>query len=192
MALTATPPPTLGAPAPAFDLPAANPGADGDPGERHALADYADAALLLVVFTCNHCPYARHVEGALIDVARDYRERGVATVAISSNDADAYPADGVEAMAARAAEQDYPFPYLYDEDQSVARAYGAVCTPDVFVFDAEHRLAYRGRFDGTRPGGAPASGDELRAALDDLLRGDAVQAEQRPATGCSIKWKRSA
>ena len=179
----------LGAEAPSFDLPAANPEVDGRTGATRSLSDYGDAEALVVVFTCNHCPYARHVEDALVQTARDYGQRGVAFVAICSNDADKYPADSFEAMAERAAEKDFPFPYLHDETQEVARAYGAVCTPDFFVFDGDHRLAYRGRMDETRPNRDPATAADLRRALDELLEQGEVTMEQHPSMGCNIKWK---
>lgn len=179
----------LGTPAPDFTLPAANPNADDRGDAERALSDYADAEALVVVFTCNHCPYAQHVEAALIDMAEAYQERGVAFVAICSNDAERYPDDSFEAMAARAREQGYPFPYLHDEAQEVAAAYGAACTPDFFVYDSSRRLAYRGRFDETRPNQGEAHGGELRQALDELLGDGRVTMEQKPSIGCSIKWK---
>ena len=179
----------LGSDAPFFDLPAANSGADGQTGERRSLHDYEGARALVVVFTCNHCPYAQHVEDTLIDLAREYRSQDVRFVAISSNDPEQYPADSFEAMAERAADKDYPFAYLFDGTQEVAKAYGAVCTPDVFVFDGDQRLAYRGRIDETRPGAGESTGKDLRRALDaHLERGETLD-EQRPSMGCNIKWK---
>lgn len=179
----------LGMQAPAFELPAANPDVE-DGGPTRSLDDYADAEALVVVFTCNHCPYARHVEDALIRTARAYEARGVRFVAISSNDPEAYPEDSFESMAARARAKNYPFPYLFDESQEVARAYGAVCTPDFFVFDRDRVLVYRGRFDETRPGQGTATGRDLRAALDQLLDTGEVTVEQFPSMGCNIKWKK--
>ncbi|PSR00095.1 MAG: thioredoxin family protein [Bacteroidetes bacterium QS_9_68_14] len=196
MALTESQMTALGDPAPAFDLPAANPGVaenptspNGHAGPRRALEDFAEAEALVVVFTCNHCPYAQHVEPALVEMAREYQERGVAFVAISANDARSHPEDSFENMAARAEEKSYPFPYLYDESQDVARAYGAACTPDFFVYGPERQLAYRGRFDATRPNKGTPTGDDLRAALDDLLEKGAVEGEQHPSVGCNIKWR---
>ena len=180
----------LGMKAPDFDLPIANPSVDGDDGENRALRDYENAQVLIVVFTCNHCPYARHVEDGLIKTAARYSEKGVQTVAISSNDPAQYPDDSFDSMSQRAAAKGYTFPYLFDEMQDVARAYGAVCTPDFFVFDQDRSLVYRGRYDETRPGKGTASGDELHAALDELLETGGVTAEQRPSVGCNIKWKR--
>ena len=179
----------LGTRAPAFDLPASNPDVDDRGGERRRLSDYASAQVLVVVFTCNHCPYAKHVEDGLIETAEDYAGRGVQFVAISSNDPDQYPDDSFEAMAQRANAKGYPFPYLFDASQEVARAYGAVCTPDIFVFDENRKLVYRGRYDETRPGQGTATGRDLRTALDQLLESGSVAMDQRPSIGCNIKWK---
>ena len=179
----------LGSTAPAFDLPTANPGADGRDGDRRALRDFDDATVLVVVFTCNHCPYALHVEDSLITLAREYRGHGVEFVAISSNDPGQYPEDSFESMVERARHKKYPFPYLFDESQEVAKAYGAVCTPDPFVFDARRKLAYHGRVDSTRPGMGESDGSELRAALDELLASGVVTQEQHLSMGCNIKWK---
>ena len=186
MALTPSTMLPLGTEAPGFALPAATPDTAG--GDRRALADYADAEALLVVFTCNHCPYAVAVEDRLIDLAARAAERGVATVAISSNDADAYPADSFERMAERASAKRYPFAYLYDESQAVARAYDAACTPDLYLFDADRRLVYRGRLDDARPGQTPTTTD-LADAIDAVLAGEPVAEPQHPAMGCNIKWK---
>lgn len=179
----------LGIQAPLFDLPAANPDVNHDSGPRRSLDDFAEAEVLVVVFTCNHCPYAKHVENALIRTALTYAERGVAFVAISSNDPDQYGEDSFESMARRAREKSYPFPYLFDEKQEVARAYRAVCTPDFFVFDSDRKLAYRGRFDETRPGRGEATGTDLITGIDELLETGEVTIEQRPSMGCNIKWK---
>lgn len=178
-----------GLPAPAFDLPAANPPEDA-PERRYTLDDFADAEALVVVFMCNHCPYVVHIEDALIDVARTYQPRGVAFVGISANDTEAYPQDAFDKMAARAREKGYPFPYLYDATQETAKAYGATCTPDLYVFDRDRKLAYHGRFDATRPRmGQTADGSDLRRALDELLETGAVTMEPFPSMGCNIKWK---
>ena len=179
----------LGQPAPNFDLLVANPEAAPGDGERVRLDDYAGARALVVVFTCNHCPYAQHVESTLIDLAHAYGSQGVAFVAISSNDPTRYPDDSFDAMADRAREMQYPFAYLFDDSQEVARAYGAVCTPDPYVFDQERRLVYHGRFDETRPGMGVATGEELRHALDELLRHGRPVPNQFPSMGCNIKWK---
>ncbi|MEX0746759.1 MAG: thioredoxin family protein [Rhodothermales bacterium] len=177
----------LGTHAPPFELPAANPSVDGK--AMRSLDDFADAKALVVVFTCNHCPYARHVEEVLIKMACEYESHHVKFVAISSNDPDQYPDDSFESMSRRAVERNYPFPYLFDESQDVALAYGAVCTPDVFVFNRERELVYRGRIDSTRPGSGTASGDELRAAITELLEKGVVTVPQLPSMGCNIKWK---
>jgi peroxiredoxin len=180
----------LGTRAPDFRLPDSTAG-----GKEVALDDFAAAPALLVAFICNHCPFVQHVAGELAALSRDLPARGVAMVAVSSNDVAAYPADGPEAMAEEAARQGWAFPYLYDESQSVARAYRAACTPDFFLFDGpdEHgarRLAYRGQLDASRPGnGLPVTGTDLRAAVDAVLDGRPVPPDQRPSLGCNIKWK---
>jgi thiol-disulfide isomerase/thioredoxin len=145
---------------------------------------------LVVAFICNHCPYVRHIESQLARVLADYRQRGVAAVGISANDADSYPDDDLQHLAEQATRAEFGFPYLYDETQDVARAYGAACTPDLFVFDADRRLAYRGEFDGSRPNsGVPVTGASLRAAIDRVLAGQPVPQPHRPSIGCSIKWR---
>ena len=189
MALTYSQMNVLGAQAPAFDLPPANPQVDDLERPTRSLDDYADAHTLVVVFTCNHCPYAIHVEDALLEVARDYQARGVAFVGISANDAEQYPVDSFENMTRRAAQKNYPFPYLYDETQAIARAYDAACTPDIFVYDQARRLVYRGRFDETRPRQGTPTGRDLRQALDELQSTGAVTMEQYPSVGCNIKWR---
>ena len=189
MAVTPSTMPALGRPAPPFALPAANPDVDAAGDDTRSLDDYDDADVLVVVFMCNHCPYVVHLEDELLNVARDYQGRGVQFVGISSNDPVRYPADSFEAMARRARDKKYPFPYLFDGSQDVARAYDAACTPDFFVYDADRRLAYRGRFDETRPGRGTPTGADLRAALDQLLDTGVVTGEQFPSMGCNIKWK---
>jgi peroxiredoxin len=189
MAVTESTMMELGQPAPDFSLPAANPEVDDRGADRRSLADYEEAEALVVVFMCNHCPYVKHIEEALADVAREYGERGVQVVGICSNDAERYPDDSFDRMAERAREKEYPFPYLQDESQEVARAYEAACTPDIYVFDDDRTLAYRGRFDETRPDGEDAHGGDLRKALDQLLEGGEVTMEQHPSMGCNIKWK---
>ena len=173
----------LGMAAPAFALP------DTD-GRTVSIDDFADAPGLLVMFICNHCPFVKHLRAALAGFARDYAPRGLAVVAINANDAERYPDDAPEAMKHEKAEHGYPFPYLYDETQQVALAYGAACTPDFFLFDGDRRLAYRGQFDGSRPGNdVPVTGEDLRAAADAVLSGEAPSEEQKPSLGCNIKWK---
>jgi len=173
----------LGTRAPDFSLP------DFD-GRQHALQDMAAAPALLVAFICNHCPFVRHVRTGFAAFTREYRARGLAVVAINSNDLDAYPQDGPDAMRAEAAELGYEFPYLVDATQAVAKAYRAACTPDFFLFDAQRRLVYRGQFDDSRPGnGRPVTGADLRAAVDRTLAGDAPSPDQLPSLGCNIKWR---
>jgi peroxiredoxin len=173
----------LGSAAPPFQL------ADAA-GNRVSQADFASARALLVAFICNHCPYVEHLKPALAAFARDYRAQGLALVAINANDPDAYPADAPAKMAEDSARFGYVFPYLFDATQEVARAYGAVCTPEFFLFDAERRLVYHGQFDASRPGkGAPATGADLRAAADAVLAGHAPSTAPAPAVGCSIKWR---
>jgi peroxiredoxin len=178
----------LGTEAPPFSLPAANPAVAGP---TVSLDDVAADGPAVVVFTCNHCPYAVSVESRLIEQARGWQGAGVGVVAISSNDADAYPDDSFEKMAERAAEKDFPFPYLYDESQETARAYDAACTPDFYLFDADRRLVYRGRLDDGRPGQDPTTTD-LDDAVRQLVEGGAVAVEQVPSIGCNIKWKATA
>jgi peroxiredoxin len=183
MARTASTMLALGTRAPDFRLP------DCD-GHWHALGDFAAAPALLVMFTCNHCPFARHIREGFAQFAEDYAPRGLAVIAINSNDTAAYPQDGPQAMRAESREFGYRFPYLLDASQEIAKAYRAACTPDFFLFDAGRRLAYRGQFDGSRPGGAqPVTGEDLRAAADAVLAGKPVPAEQRPSLGCNIKWQ---
>lgn len=180
----------LGSTAPAFDLPIANPWVDDTNRETRSLSDYADAQVAVVIFTCNHCPYAVHVEDELVAIANEYAKRGVQFIAISSNDADQYPADSFDEMATRARDKQFPFPYLYDESQEIAQAYNAACTPDIFVYDSHRALVYRGRVDETRPRTDDvAHGGELRAALDVILETGQGPAEQYPSIGCNIKWK---
>ncbi len=143
----------------------------------------------VVVFICNHCPFVHHINRKLVEVANEYQSKGVQFIAISSNDVDYYPQDGPQMMARVAERLAYPFPYLYDETQEVAQAYQAECTPDFFVFDGHSELAYRGRFDESRPNMGAASGRELSAALDALIEGKEVLKKQYPSIGCSIKWK---
>lgn len=184
MSLTPSSMMPLGTVAPGFRLP------DAVSGRTLALADVRGKRATVVMFICNHCPYVKHVRAGLAQFARDYASHGVGVVAISSNDAERYPEDGPEEMRLEARQQDYPFPYLFDESQDVARAYSAACTPDFFVFDANLECAYRGQFDGSRPGnGIPVSGADLRSALDALVAGRDVNPDQKPSVGCNIKWK---
>jgi len=162
-------------------------------GKWVSLSDFRDKKALVVIFMCNHCPYVKHVASELTRVSRDYMPKGMGFVGISSNDVDAHPDDAPEMMKAEAIKQGYPFPYLYDADQSVAVAYRAACTPDIFVFDSAHRLVYRGQLDDSRPKtDRPLTGKDLRGALDCLLADQTVATEQKPSIGCNIKWKNGA
>jgi peroxiredoxin len=174
----------LGTEAPDFALP------DVVTGTVVRRSDFAGAKALLVMFICKHCPYVRHVRPALAQLGRDYQGSGAAIVAIGANDPETYPEDAPEGLAEEARSAGYAFPYLFDATQSVAKAYTAACTPDFFLFDGEHRLVYRGQMDGSRPGnGVPVTGQDLRAAIDAVLRGAPVTQDQRPSVGCSIKWR---
>jgi peroxiredoxin len=174
---------SLGTKAPSFRLP--------DPHGKVVLADeFSGAPALLVAFICNHCPFVKHIQSSFTAMAKEYQARGSAIVAISSNDAVSFPEDGPEKMAEEILAAGYTFPYLYDESQDVARAYGAVCTPDLFLFDRDQRLVYRGQFDGSRPkNNVAVTGADLRAAFDAVLDGRPVPGDQKPSVGCSIKWK---
>ena len=174
----------LGTAAPSFRLP------DYD-GRMHALEEFAAQPALLVAFICSHCPFVRHLRREFAVFAREYASRGLAVVAINSNDVLSYPQDGPDAMRAEAAELGYAFPYLLDQSQEVAKAYQAACTPDFFLFDAARRLVYRGQFDDSRPGtDRSVTGADLRAAVDAVLAGREPGADQRPSLGCNIKWRK--
>ena len=176
----------LGTAAPDFNLP------DTVSGEDFSLGALKSDNATVVMFICNHCPFVKHVQPELVQLAKDYQPSGIAFVAISSNDVDNYPADSPENMKADAERLGYPFPYLYDESQEVARAYSAACTPDFFIFDGDLKLVYRGQLDDSRPGnGVPVTGRDIRNALDNILGGQPVGAEQRPSVGCNIKWKKA-
>jgi thiol-disulfide isomerase/thioredoxin len=159
-------------------------------GTTHDLAQLADGRPALVIFLCNHCPYVKHVAPALGELGARWSEQGVAVIAVNSNDVQRYPADAPAHMDEFASAHHWSFPYVHDEDQSVAESFGAMCTPDAFLFDAGHRLAYRGQLDSSRPSnGVPVTGEDLDAAIAAVLGGQAPAAEQRPSVGCSIKWK---
>ena len=185
MALTDSTMMPLGTPAPDFSLP------DVVSGRTQTFADVAGRHGTLVMFICNHCPYVVHIARELGAVAAEYDPKGVGFVAISANDVNERPEDGPKHMRAFAEDNNFIFPYLYDESQQVARAYDAVCTPDFFLFDADGKCAYRGQFDASRPRSAePVTGADMRASLDALLAGETIpEAAQIPSQGCSIKWK---
>ena len=184
MAQTASTMLPLGTPAPDFSLP------EPMTGKTVSLGDFQDAPALLVMVICNHCPFVKHIRQGLVQFARDYPAKDLAIVAISANDAANYPDDSPAKIAEEAKTFGYPFPYLHDESQTVAKAYRAACTPDFFLFDAGRKLVYRGQFDGSRPGNkVPVTGSDLRAAADALLAGRPVPSAQQPSIGCNIKWK---
>ena len=173
----------LGTKAPDFSLPNID-------GRTVSLSDFQSAPALLVIFMCNHCPYVKHVADSLASLAHEYQRRGVAVVGINSNDVSTHPADSPEQMIHEAEARGYSFPYLFDETQEVAKAYRAACTPDFYVFDKNQRLTYRGQMDASRPNsGIPVTGADLRAALDAVLAGQPVPADQKASLGCNIKWK---
>lgn len=173
----------LGTAAPEFSLPDTR-------GKTVSLADFQKSPALLVMFICNHCPFVKHVQDPLVDLVKEYQKRGLAAVAINANDVAKYPDDGPDKMAEEAKAKGYPFPYLLDESQEVAKAYRAACTPDFFVFDRDRKLVYRGQMDASRPGNSvPVTGADLRAALESALHGKGASARQQPSMGCNIKWK---
>ncbi|HSS66537.1 MAG TPA: thioredoxin family protein [Gammaproteobacteria bacterium] len=183
MTLTPSKMTELGTPAPDFELPDTR-------GNRVCRSDFADARGLLVIFMCNHCPYVKHLREALAAFGEEYQPKGLAVVGINSNDASSHPEDSLENMILESERFGYTFPYLRDETQSVAKAYGATCTPDFFLYDSDGRLVYRGQFDDSRPGNKePITGKDLRSAADALLEGRGAPEMQKPSVGCSIKWK---
>ena len=183
MVMTASTMLPLGTRAPDFSLPDTE-------GNIISNNDFKNAPALLVIFMCNHCPFVKHVLKAMVDLVKEYQEKGVAVVGINSNDVASFPEDSPEMMAKIAQEEGFTFPYLYDETQEVAKAYRAACTPDFFLFDKQRRLVYRGQMDDSRPGNdIPITGADLRAALDAVLAGKQISNEQKPSMGCNIKWK---
>ena len=184
MALTPSTMLPLGTVAPDFKLPDTE-------GKTVSLEDLKGAPALLVAFICNHCPYVKHVRHELARLGKEYQGKGVAVVGISSNDVATHPDDSPKMMVREKAEVGYTFPYLYDETQKVALDYKAACTPDLYVFDKNQKLVYRGQLDASRPGNPiPVTGKDLRSALDAVLAGKPVSDDQRPSIGCNIKWKR--
>jgi peroxiredoxin len=182
MAMTPSTMLPLGTSAPAFTLPDTN-------GKTVSLSDFAGRPVL-VMFICNHCPFVKHISAQLAQIGRDYQPRGAGILGISSNDVANYPDDSPAKMKEEVKRTGYTFPYLYDESQAVAKAYRAACTPDLYLFDAGHRLVYRGQLDDSRPGnGLPVTGKDLRAAMDAVLAGKPVSPDQKASIGCNIKWK---
>lgn len=174
----------LGTQAPAFSLP------DMVSGETLSLDQIQGKEGTVVMFICNHCPFVKHVFAGIVDLANDYLDKGVSFVAISSNDVENYPDDAPDLMTKVAAEQNFPFPYLYDETQEVARAYDAACTPDFYIFDKNKSLVYRGQLDDSRPeNGIPVTGNDMRSALEAMCDGKEISVTQKPSIGCNIKWK---
>ena len=176
----------LGTPAPDFHLP------DVVTGKMISLDTFADKTGLLVMFICRHCPYVKHIQHELAQLGRDYQDKDLGIVAISSNDAEKYPDDSPESLKEMAKELGFTFPFCYDETQAVAKAYQAACTPDFYLFDRERKLVYRGQFDDSRPKSdppIPVTGKDLRAAIDALLSGQPISPDQRASIGCNIKWK---
>jgi peroxiredoxin len=184
MALTASTMLSLGTQAPDFHLP------DVVSGQTISLSTFAQKKALLVMFICRHCPFVKHVKEELAQLGKDYINKGLGIVAISTNDAKNYPDDAPELLKAMAIELDFNFPFCYDESQETAKAYTAACTPDFFLFDAKQQLVYRGQLDESRPSnGKPVTGADLRAAIDAVLADKPVAGEQKPSIGCNIKWK---
>jgi len=172
----------LGTLLPSFSLPDFN-------GKTVTDADFTGGKALLVAFICKHCPFVKHIRGEFARFAKEYQAKGLQVVAIASNSIDEFPEDGPEGMKEEAAEAGYTFPYLFDKDQKVAKAFKAACTPDLFLFDGNRRLAYRGQFDSSRPkSNVPVTGADLRAATDAVLAGQKPSDQQRPSVGCNIKW----
>jgi peroxiredoxin len=174
----------LGTTLPAFRLRDLN-------GKAVTSNDFAKSQGLLVAFICPHCPYVRHVRAEFARLASEIQQRGIAVIAINSNDTTAFPDDSPDGMRKEAAEVGYTFPYLFDDTQEVAKSFRAACTPDFFLFDSQRRLVYRGQFDDSRPNSqVPVTGKDLRGAIDALLAGKPIPTEQRPSLGCNIKWIR--
>jgi thiol-disulfide isomerase/thioredoxin len=170
----------LGSEAPSFRLPDAS-------GRQWSIEDFKSDKGLVVAFICNHCPFVKHIRKELTALSSEYLDKGIDFVGINSNDFEHYEDDRPEKMR----DQGYPFPYLVDESQAVAKAYRAACTPDFYVFDAHRKLVYRGQMDGSRPkNDVPVTGEDLRRVFDALLSGSSVPSEQRPSIGCNIKWKK--
>jgi peroxiredoxin len=182
MVLTESATMAIGSQAPEFTLP------DTRDNQRVSLSDYKNRPVL-IVFMCNHCPYVVHLIDELTALAHQFATDGIATITISSNDSAKYPQDGPDKMGDLARRGNWQFPYCFDETQEVAKAYGAVCTPDIFLFGADHGLYYQGQFDETRPRQGKAHGGDLKKAAASMLAGEAAPSSTHPSVGCSIKWK---
>lgn len=184
MALTYTPAPVIGSPCPSFSLP-------GVDGKTYSLEDFSEAKAILFMFICNHCPYVQAIEDRLIQLAKVSKEHSVAVVGICANDPTDYPEDSPAALKQRWEEKSYGFPYLIDESQETAKAFGAVCTPDFFLYDENKKLTYRGRLDDSWKDQNKVSNEELKQAIMAVVAGQSPVTEQVPSMGCSIKWKTS-
>lgn len=184
MALTPSNMLPLGTNAPSFNL------VDTVDNTTKSLNQLKGTTGTLVMFICNHCPFVIHVNEQLVQLVNDYKSKGINLIAISSNDAENYPQDGPEMMHKHAINNNYNFPYLYDQTQAIAKAYDAACTPDFFLFNSKLNLVYTGQLDDSRPGnGIPVTGKDLRTAIDALINGDQINPNQKPSMGCNIKWK---
>lgn len=182
MALTESKDLQIGMTAPSFQLPDTE-------GQLVSIDDLSYSKGFLVAFICNHCPYVIHLADHFAQLAKEYQEKGIAFVAISSNDVENYPDDSPEKMKSEKALRGYEFPYLYDESQEVAKAYQAACTPDLYLFDQDKKLFYHGQYDSSRPGKGEATGEDLRKAMDSMIEGKSIDFKVRPCMGCNIKWK---
>ena len=175
----------LGAKAPDFNLP------DTISGTNKSLKELRSDNATVVMFICNHCPFVKHVQKGLVKLTNEYIPKGISFIAINANDVEAYPEDSPQRMKGVAKQLGYPFPYLYDESQAIAKAYGAACTPDFYIFDKDMKCIYRGQMDDSRPSNdIPVTGKDIRVALDAILADKPVNPEQKPSIGCSIKWKK--
>lgn len=184
MALTPSTMLALYTKAPDFQLP------DVVSNEKIYLDTFAGKKALLVMFICRHCPFVKHIKDELAQIGKDYKDRSLGIVAISTNDVNNYPDDAPEKLKEMALELGFTFPFCYDETQEVAKAYTAACTPDFFLFDRNRELVYRGQLDDSRPSnGIPVTGKDLRAAVDAVLNNQPVSQDQKPSVGCNIKWK---
>ncbi|MDC0257272.1 thioredoxin family protein [Crocinitomicaceae bacterium] len=184
MALTESNPFPIGTLAPDFNL------LDTKSGRKLGLAELKGEKGTAIFFICNHCPFVIHVNDELVRMANEYTKKGIGFVAISSNNVESHPQDGPDFMKSHAENQGYPFPYLFDASQEVAKAYDATCTPDLYLFDADLKSVYHGQLDDSRPGNdIPVSGNDFRNAMDNLLAGNSAITDQKPSIGCGIKWK---
>ena len=184
MTLTSSKMIPLGTQAPDFNLP------DTISGEKISLAQLKSSKATIIMFICNHCPFVQYIHEKLTELAREYQAKDIQFIAINSNDIENYPEDSPKKMREVAKAFNYPFPYLFDETQEVAKAYQAECTPDFYIFDKNLTCVYRGRFDDSTPGrNIPVTGTDLRNALDNILSGKSIDLDQKPSLGCNIKWK---